>query len=71
MLGMAVVARRLWPERRELSRKIVHIGTGPVVPLAWWLGITAAVAIPIALLVTLVALINHRWRLLPAVEDIE
>ncbi|MFM1899563.1 MAG: hypothetical protein RLZZ216_139 [Cyanobacteriota bacterium] len=71
VLGMAVVARRLWPERRELSRKIVHIGTGPVVPLAWWLGITAAVAIPIALLVTLVALINHRWRLLPAVEDIE
>lgn len=71
VLSMAVVARRLWPERRELSRKIVHIGTGPVVPLAWWLGITAAVAIPIALLVTLVALINHRWRLLPAVEDIE
>jgi len=71
VLGMAVVARRRWPERRELSRKIVHIGTGPVVPLAWWLGITAGLAVPVALLMTLVALINHRWRLQPAVEDVQ
>jgi len=33
----ALVVRRLRPDQREWSRKVVHIGTGPVVLLAWWL----------------------------------
>jgi phytol kinase len=71
VLISAVVSSRRWPERKELSRKIVHIGTGPVTLLAWWLKIPASVAVPIALGTTLIALINHRWRLLPAVEDVQ
>ena len=71
VLILAVLARRRWPLQRELSRKIVHIGTGPVLPLAWWLEIPLALAAPIALAVTVLALINHRWRLLPAVEDVD
>ncbi len=71
MLSAAVVCRVRWPNQRELSRKIVHIGTGPVIPLAWWLGIPSDWAIPMAILITIVILINHRWRLLPAIEDVE
>ena len=71
VLLVAVVARRRWPGQKELSRKIVHIGTGPVLPLAWWLQIPATLAVPIATAVTVVALINHRWRWLPAVEDVD
>ena len=71
MIILAVLARRRWPQQRELSRKIVHIGTGPVLPFAWGLGIPAPWAVPIAAAVTVVALINHRWRLLPAVEDVD
>lgn len=71
VLLLAVLARRQWPAQRELSRKIVHIGTGPVLPLAWWLQIPADVAIPIAMAITVIALINHRFRLLPAVEDVD
>ena len=48
----------------------VHIGIGPVVPLAWWLQLPAWVAVPAAT-ITVITAINHRWRLLPAVEDIE
>ena len=71
MISAAVVCRVRWPNQRELSRKIVHIGTGPVIPLAWWLGIPSDWAIPMAILITIVILINHRWRLLPAIEDVE
>lgn len=71
VLILAVFARRHWPMQRELSRKIVHIGTGPVLPLAWWLQIPITLAVPVALAVSVVALINHRWRLLPAVEDVD
>jgi phytol kinase len=62
--------RRLWPDQREWSRKVVHIGTGPVVLLAWWLQIERNIALPAAALVTLATALNHRFRLLPAVEDV-
>ena len=71
VLATAVLARHQWPDQRELSRKIVHIGTGAVVPLAWWFAIPAAIALPFAAIVTLATAINQQWRLIPAVEDVD
>lgn len=71
VLATAVLARGQWPHQRELSRKIVHIGTGAVVPLAWWFAIPAAIALPFAAIVTLATAINQQWRLIPAVEDVD
>jgi phytol kinase len=70
VMTTALQVRLRWPDQREWSRKVVHIGTGPVVLLAWWLGISRHVALPAALLVTLATALNHRFRLLPAVEDV-
>ena len=70
VLGSALACRSLWPHQHELSPKIIHIGTGPVLPLAWLLHIPFSIAVPCALVVTLLAFINHRWNLLPAVEDV-
>lgn len=67
----AVLCRRLRPNQRELSRKIVHIGTGAVVPLAWFFEIPSVVALPVAAVITVVTTINHQWRFIPAVEDVD
>ena len=67
----AVLCRRLRPSQRELSRKIVHIGTGAVVPLAWFFEIPFVVALPVAAVITVVTTINHQWRFIPAVEDVD
>ena len=67
----AVLCRRLRPNQRELSRKIVHIGTGAVVPLAWFFQIPFVVALPVAAVITVVTALNHQWRFIPAVEDID
>ena len=67
----AVLCRRLRPNQRELSRKIVHIGTGAVVPLAWFFEIPFIVALPVAALITVVTTMNHQWRFIPAVEDVD
>ena len=67
----AVLCRRLWPTQRELSRKIVHIGTGAVVPLAWFFQIPFVVALPVAAVITVLTAMNHQWRLIPAVEDVD
>ena len=66
----AIICRYLYPGQKELSRKIIHIGTGPVLPLAWVLKISSNIAIPVASIITLGLFINHRLRLLPAMEDI-
>ena len=71
VLVLALGARQLWPQQRELSRKIVHIGAGFTVPLAWWLEIPRQVALPAAAVATLLALLNHRTQWLPAVEDVD
>ncbi len=70
VLISARICRYLYPEQKELSRKIIHIGSGPVLPLAWILQISASLAIPVASIITLGLVINHRLRLLPAMEDI-
>lgn len=66
----AVAVRRRWDGQREWSRKLVHIGTGAVVLIAWGLGIHRLIALPAAASITVLAALNHRLRLLPAVEDV-
>ena len=71
VISAALICRKRWPKQQELSRKIVHIGTGPIVVLAWWLAIPAFVAVPVAIAVTVITAVNHRLQLLPAVEDVD
>ena len=65
-----MICRHYLPRQKELSRKIVHIGTGPVILLAWILEISARVAIPVASVITVGLLINHQLRFVPALEDV-
>jgi phytol kinase len=71
LCGLALLVRRRWPDQPEWSRKVVHIGSGPVLLLAWGLGIDRRIALPVAGLVTLLAALNHRIRVLPAIEDVD
>ncbi|MEX0587742.1 MAG: dolichol kinase [Cyanobium sp.] len=66
----ARVVRQRWNGQREWSRKLVHIGTGAVVPIAWALSIDRLIAVPAAGTITVLAALNHRFRLLPAIEDV-
>ena len=61
---IAILSGEKLPNQKELSRKIVHIGTGPVIPIAWALEVSENLAIPIASLITIALLINHQLRLL-------
>ena len=67
---IALFCKKKFPHKTELTRKIVHIGTGPIIPLAWWLNISREFAIGIAFIITIVLLINHQIRLIAAIEDI-
>lgn len=54
----------------EITRKIVHIGTGNVILLAWWLQIPAWVGIAAAVLASAIALLSYRLPILPGVNSV-
>tara|TARA_B100000214_G_scaffold366208_1_gene334875 strand:- start:68 stop:721 length:654 start_codon:yes stop_codon:yes gene_type:complete len=71
ILLIAFICKRYLPNKDELSRKIIHIGTGPVILLAWLFDIPKNIAFLTALFITIGLGINYKYRLLPAIEDIE
>uniref|UniRef100_B8HTR7 Phosphatidate cytidylyltransferase n=1 Tax=Cyanothece sp. (strain PCC 7425 / ATCC 29141) TaxID=395961 RepID=B8HTR7_CYAP4 len=54
----------------EVSRKIVHIGTGNVILLAWGLRLPAWLGIAASLLFSLLTLISYRYPVLPSVSGV-
>ncbi len=54
----------------ELTRKIVHIGAGNVILLAWWFNLPAWVCIGAAAIASLVALISYFIPVLPSINSV-
>lgn len=54
----------------EILRKVVHIGSGNVVLLAWWLHIPAWVGIAAAVVAAVVALLSYRLPILPGINSV-
>jgi len=71
ILVLAFLCKKYFPTKEELSRKIIHIGTGPVILLAWLFDIPRNIAFFSAFFVTIALGVNYQYRLLPAIEDIE
>jgi phytol kinase len=54
----------------EVSRKVVHIGVGNVILLAWWLNIPAWVGIAAALLSSIATFISYWYPVLASVSGV-
>ena len=70
VISASIICSKIFPKETELSRKIVHIGSGPIIPLAWWLQISSNIAIPIACIITLALIINYKFNLISSLENI-
>ena len=71
VLLIAFLCKTFFPKKEELSRKIIHIGTGPVIIMAWIFQVPRNIAVLSAFFITIALGINYQFRLLPAIEDIE
>ena len=71
VLLISFLCKRYYPEKEELSRKVIHIGTGPVILLAWLFDIPKNIAFFSAFFITIALAVNYQYRLLPTIEDIE
>lgn len=54
----------------EVLRKVVHIGTGNIILIAWWLNIPAAVGIGASILFSAVTLLSYQFPLLPGIDSV-
>lgn len=54
----------------ELARKVVHIGSGNVILLAWWLEIPAWVGILASIIASIIALLSYYIPFLPGINSV-
>ncbi|NJM95833.1 MAG: phosphatidate cytidylyltransferase [Phormidesmis sp. RL_2_1] len=67
--GLSEALRRLG-YGAEITRKVVHIGAGHVILIAWWLAIPAWQGILASVLCSIVALLSYRYPLLPGINSV-
>jgi phytol kinase len=67
---VAFVVDRATPPGTEWTRKVLHIGTGNIVLIAWWLNIPAWIGIAAAVVFTGVSIASYALPLLPSVNNI-
>ena len=68
---IAYFARKKFESKPEISRKILHIGIGPILVLALNLNITKIYAIYVCLFVLLVLLLNFKFKFLNFLDDVD
>ena len=68
---ISIIYKRFNPNNKEVLRKIIHIGIGPLIPLAKFLDIDQTSALCFTGLVTLLTFINYQSKLFPTIEDVD
>ena len=58
-------------DSKEIVRKIIHIGIGPLIPIAQFLKIDQNSALIFTGIVSLTVLINYTYKIFPTIEDVE
>jgi phytol kinase len=67
---VAIGVDRVAVEGSELVRKVVHIGTGNIVLLAWWMKIPGWIGVSAGVFFAIVTLAYYRFQLLPRIDNV-
>ena len=70
IFAISIIYKRFNPKNQEALRKIIHIGIGPLIPLAKLLEIGQTSALYFTGLISLLTFINYQSKLFPAIEDV-
>ncbi len=58
-------------DNNEIKRKIIHIGIGPLIPIAQLLKIDQNSALFFTGIITCLVLINYNYKIFPSIEDVD
>jgi len=68
---ISIVFKKYNEDSREIVRKIIHIGIGPLIPVAQFLKIDQNSALIFTGIISLMVFINYNYKLFPTIEDVE
>jgi len=68
---ISIVFKKFNEDSKEIHRKIIHIGIGPLIPIAQFLKINQSSAIAFTGIISLIVLINYKYKIFPTIEDVE
>jgi len=71
ILLISIVFKKYNEDSREIARKIIHIGIGPLIPIAQFLKIDQNSALIFTGIVSLMVFINYIYKLFPTIEDVD
>ncbi|MEO1521269.1 MAG: diacylglycerol/polyprenol kinase family protein [Cyanobacteria bacterium J06633_2] len=66
----ATVTQKFFNAGSEVIRKVVHIGTGNVIVLAWLLQVPSWIGITASIIFSLVTLLSYQFPLLPFINSV-
>jgi len=68
---ISIAFKKFNKDSREIVRKIIHIGIGPLIPIAQFLEIDQNSALIFTGIISLMVLINYTYKIFPTIEDVE
>ena len=68
---ISIVFKKFNENSKEIVRKIIHIGIGPLIPIAQVLKIDQNSALIFTGIVSLMVLLNYVYKIFPTIEDVE
>ena len=68
---ISIFFKKIHEANQETLRKIIHIGIGPLIPIAKFVEIDQNSALIFTGIVSLMVLINYTYKLFPTIEDVE
>ena len=68
---ISTVFKKINGNSKEIVRKIIHIGIGPLIPIAQFLKINQNSALIFTGIVSLMVFTNYNYKLFPTIEDVE
>ena len=68
---VSIVFKKFNEDSKEIVRKIIHIGIGPLIPIAQFLKIDQNSALFFTGIISLLVLINYKYKIFPSIEDVD
>ena len=68
---ISIVFKKYNEDSREIVRKIIHIGIGPLITIAQFLKINQISALIFTGIVSFMVFINYKYKLFPTIEDVK
>ena len=68
---ISIVFKKYNEDGKEIVRKIIHIGIGPLIPIAQFLKINQNLALVFTGIISLMIIINYTYKLFPLIEDVD